>query len=126
MYQELGTGSRRLSVDARQTTEQDLDSLVDFIMLMSKTVFAILTCCGLDSQQIQRAMPRFHSVGLDDSKLPIVFEDSSSPPSAIFYFSTEEAYRKPGNHFLARTFCSEVQWMFLAPTFSRFQTFEAN
>lgn len=114
--QELGTGSRRLSVDVKQTTQQDLDSLVDFIMLRSKTVFAILICCGLDSQQIQEAMPLFRSLGLDDSNLPIVPEDSSSPP-LIFYSSTEKAYRKPWNESLVTTFCSDVQWMFLAPVF---------
>lgn len=56
----------------------------------AERVFAILICCGLDSQEMQEAMPLFHSLslGLEDSKLPILFEDDSSPLS-IFYSSTE-------------------------------------
>lgn len=113
VHQELGAGSSRRSVK----TKAVLESLVDFIMLKSRTVFAISICCGLSSQQIQEAMTQFRSLGCGDSELPIVVEDSGSPPS-MFYSSTEKAYRKPWNHFLVRIFCSEVQWMFLAPVFS--------
>lgn len=114
--QELEAGSSRLSVEAGGMGQEDLDGLVDFVVLKSKTVFAISIDCGLSNQQIQEAITQFRSVGFRDSELPVLFEDNGSPPS-MFYSSTEKAYRKPWNHFLVRRFCSEVQWRFLAPIF---------
>ncbi|KAI7788963.1 hypothetical protein LA080_005065 [Diaporthe eres] len=114
--QELGSGSSRLSVEAGKTGQEDQDSLVDFMMLESKPIFAILICCHLDSHQIQEAMTQFRSHGLNDSELSIMFEDGGSPPS-IFYSSFQKAHRKPWNHLPVKTFCFEAQWMFLTPSF---------
>lgn len=120
VFQELGNDTGRLSVEARQAQWKDLDGLVEFIMMFGKKVFAISICCGLEGQQIVEAMTQFRHVGFRDSELPVMFEHNASPPSML-YSSAEKAYRKPWNHLLAHTFCSEVQWMFLAPKFSEFE-----
>lgn len=114
VLRELDTGRSHVAAEAGQEKQYELDSLVDFIMLRGKTVFAILICIFFSSRRIWRAMAQFRSLEFDDSKLPIILEDGSSHLSK--FFSVGKAYRKPWSALSVRQFRSN-QWKFLAPIF---------
>lgn len=91
----------------------NLDGLVNFIMGGSKTVFAILLCCGSESSIILQAMVHFQKLDFKDSKLPITGDVTKSH---WFVSSTRKGYAKPWNIFSIQNFCRK-QWRFLAPVF---------
>lgn len=115
--QGLGTETTHLSVEARRAENKKLDKTVHYILANSKTVFSILLCCSLNSQEIRQAMDEFKVLGFDDSKLPVLFHDKKSPPP-MFYSSENRAYRGPWTVFRVRYF-DEYQWRFAAPVFRK-------
>lgn len=108
---ELVAGSNHLLAATAQADQEDLGSLVDFIVRKSKNIFAILICCNFGGRQILQAVAQFHSLGFDDSHLPVILEESRS-----IFFSTENVFRKPWSSLSMHQFCS-YQWKFLAPVF---------
>ncbi|KAK2611673.1 hypothetical protein N8I77_005003 [Diaporthe amygdali] len=97
-----------------QADQRRLAELVDFASQESKTIFAILLCCDLNIEEIHQALRHFKSIRIDDSKLPVIGNDTK-----LFFF-TERTYQKPWTRLRVRHFCSN-QWKFLAPIFQNGQ-----
>lgn len=110
--QVLVAGNQRLSAKTAQVGQNNLDSLVDFIVKRSTNIFAMLMYCFFEEMQVLQAVVHFQSLGFDDSNLPVIFEESQS----IFLSTENGRFKKPWTALSVRQFCSH-QWWFLAPVF---------
>lgn len=109
VFQVLVAGNQCLSANTAQAEQENLDSLVDFVVKRGRNIFASLIHCFFQDVQILQAVAQFHSSGFDGSNLPVLFEESQS-----VFLSPETRFKKQWNALSVRHFCSR-QWWFLAP-----------
>lgn len=101
--------SKALKVNANEPNE-----LVDFILDKSRTTFAILLHCAFDRAHLRQAMDHLKDIKMDDSKLPITYDDLMHH---IFDPSpTNIEDKSPWTIFGVKNFCIN-QWAFIAPVF---------
>ncbi|KAJ0120690.1 hypothetical protein J7T55_015422 [Diaporthe amygdali] len=98
------------SIEDQQDDQKRFGRLVDFISQESKTIFAIVLCCGLNKEEIRQAFAQFKNLGLDDTRLPVL-EDNHQR-----FFFTGNDFQWPWDILRVRSFCL-YQWKFLAPVF---------
>lgn len=86
-------------------------ALVDFIILESRKIFAIVLCCSLARRDLFHAMSDFMRLNFNDSKLPIVGNEAKR-----IFRSSNGAYQHPWGPLAVKSF-ENYQWNALAPTF---------
>lgn len=113
---KLKTGNKRLrkmSPEARQEYEKNLDGLVNFVLERGRKIFAILLCCSFKDRELRQAMQHFKDMDFGDSNLPVTDETKSQ----VFFCSDTKTYAKPWQTFTIKNFYELYQWKFVAPVF---------